>query len=74
MVDNNDITEKEQHKRSRRNTRTSRMVLPSEREVLLARLLLRVADKAAYDDADQEFLELYNDVKSIAEDIVRHGS
>ncbi len=67
-------TQATQFRRSRSNPRTSRTMLPSKREVLLARLLLRVADTVAARDRDQEFLELYNEVKSICEDIVRHAS
>ncbi len=46
-------------------------MLATKREVLLARLLLRVCDALALEDADQEFIELYNSIKPIAEALVR---
>lgn len=49
-------------------------VYPTAREVLLARLLLHVCDLIASADQDQEFLELYNGVKAIAEPVVRGGN
>ncbi len=44
---------------------------PTIREVSLARLLLRVAESVASQDRDQEFLEVYNEVKLIAEPLLR---
>lgn len=46
---------------------------PNAREVLLARLLLLVADRVTCRDEDQEFVDLYNEVKSLCEPIVRGG-
>ncbi len=48
-------------------------VLATHWEVLLAKLLLRIADKITGDDPDQEFLELYNDLKPLAEHTLRGG-
>lgn len=51
---------------------TIRKVHPSHREVLLARLLLQLIDELGKrEDLD---VELYNEVKSFAEPIVRGGS
>ncbi len=44
---------------------------PTQREVLLARMLLLVADRAAATDRDQNWIELYNEVKMIAEPLLR---
>lgn len=60
--------------RRARNRRINRKVLPTDREVLLARLLLLVADTIAAEDRDQEFIELYNGIKSLVEETLRHGS
>lgn len=49
-------------------------MFPNHREVLLARLLLQVADRIAGEDEDQEFIQLYNEVKAIAEPVVREAS
>lgn len=46
-------------------------VLANDWEVLLARLLLRVCDTVAESDRDQEFLELYNGLKPLAEKALR---
>lgn len=51
-----------------------REMLPTEREVLLARMLLWVCDELGNQDPDQEFIELYNRIKAIAEPIVRGGN
>ncbi len=48
-------------------------VLATEWEVLLARMLLRLADKIASEDEDQEFTELYNSIKPLAEHTMRGG-
>lgn len=48
-------------------------MFPSHREVLLARMLLRVADAIGASDADQEWVELYNEIKSIAEGVTREA-
>ncbi len=48
-----------------------RTVHPTQREVLLARMLLLVADRAASTDRDQNWLELYNEIKMIAEPVLR---
>lgn len=50
-----------------------RTMFPTAREVLLARLLLRVADEIGSKDEDQEFLDLYNEVKAFAEPVARTG-
>lgn len=50
-----------------------RTMFPTAREVLLARLLLRVADEVAQEDADQEWVELYNAIKAFAEPVLRIG-
>ncbi len=46
-------------------------VLATEWEVLLARMLLRLADKIASADEDQEFIELYNAIRPLAEHHIR---
>jgi len=48
-------------------------VLANDWEVLLARLLLRVCDTVADSDRDQEFLDLYNSLKPLAEKTLRKG-
>lgn len=58
----------------RPSTRTIRGVHPTHREVLLARLLLQVVDALGnHEDLDAA---LYDDVKAIAEPVVRsaHGA
>lgn len=55
----------------RRPTGVRNTVYPTGREVLLARLLLRIADTIASKDKDQEFTELYNECKRIAEPALR---
>ncbi len=56
---------------SKRPAGVRRTVFPTQREVLLARMLLLVADRAASSDRDQNWLELYNEIKMIAEPILR---
>lgn len=51
----------------------SARVLATHWEVLLARMLLRVCDEIAREDPDQEFTELYNDLKPLAEHTLRGG-
>ncbi len=63
--------EKRTFVREQRPHGVSRELLPSPREVLLARLLLRVADSIAGNDRDQEFIELYNECKTLGEAGVR---
>lgn len=46
-------------------------VLANSWEVLLARLLLRLCDRVAESDRDQEFVELYNSIKPLAEKALR---
>lgn len=46
-------------------------VLANDWEVLLARLLLRVCNTVAEADRDQEFLELYDSIKPLAEKTLR---
>ncbi len=58
-------------RRHSRDRSKSRRVLATEREVLLARLLLSLCDQVAKHDRNQEFIELYNSVKALAEPIVR---
>ncbi len=55
----------------RRPPGVRRTVHPTAREVSLARLLLRIASRVASQDRDQEFLEVYNEVKMIAEPLLR---
>ncbi len=57
--------------RKARNPMVRREVLPSTREVLLARMLLRVADRVAEGDRDQDFCWLYNECKLLAEGSLR---
>ncbi len=57
-----------------RDRARSSALLPTEREVLLARVCLYLCDRIGWDDADQDFLELYNSLKSLAEGVVRHGN
>ncbi len=59
--------------RKARNPSVRRTVLPTDREMLLARLLLRVADRIAETDRDQDFVELYNEVKVLSEGTLRNG-
>ncbi len=60
-----------QQRRSVRDRRVSKRVLAHNREVSLAKLLLRLCDTIGAIDSDQELLELYNDVKPIAESTLR---
>ncbi len=53
----------------RTTTNTRREVFPSEREVLLSRLLLLLIDEVGCSEALD--VDLYNEVKYIAEPIVR---
>ncbi len=46
-------------------------MLVSDREVLLARVLLHILDRVSKDDRDQEWLEFYNAIKPMAEGILR---
>lgn len=55
----------------KRQRGTRRTVHPTAREVSLARLLLRVAECVASRDRDQDFIEVYNEVKVIAEPMLR---
>ncbi len=59
--------------RTSRDPNVRNRLLATQREVSLARLLLCVADRVARKDRDQEFTELYNDLKSMFEGIVRDG-
>lgn len=48
-------------------------MLPTDREVLLARMCLLLADGLAAEDRDQNFLEIYNELKAIADRSLNHG-
>lgn len=61
-------------KRTERNRRLGRELLVTQREMLLAQLLLQVADRVATKDRDQDFLALYNEIKPIAEGVLRDAS
>ncbi len=67
------MTDNAQQRRKPRDRSVSREVLASPREVSLAKLLLHVANELGARDNDQEFLELYNAVKPIAEGALRHA-
>ena len=60
-----------QNVRKIRTLGVRRTLLATDREVLLAKLLLRVCDRLAEGDRDQEFIELYNSVKHLAEGVLR---
>ncbi len=62
-----------QQTRTQRPRNVSRQVLATAREVSLAKLLLHLCNIVGAGDRDQEFLELYNEVKPIAEGVLRHG-
>lgn len=57
--------------RTAKDRSVSHQLLATEREVLLAQLLLQVCDRIASDDRDQKFVELYNSVKFLAEGVLR---
>ncbi len=61
----------ENGRRQVRDRTRGRELLPTDREVFLARMLLFVADRVAKDDRDQEFVELYNALKELAEPCLR---
>ncbi len=63
-----------QFKRRARDRRIGRSLLVTQREMLLAQLLLQVADRVATKDRDQDFLALYNEIKPIAEGVLRDAS
>ncbi len=65
----NDVSSKQLKGRS--PMRVRKALYPTHREVLLARLLLLVADNIGRFDQSQEYLDLYNEVKLIAEPILR---
>ncbi len=56
-----------QQTRSVRDRSVSRRMLAHQSQVSLAKLLLRFCDALGAGDRDQEFLDLYNEVKPIAE-------
>ncbi len=60
-----------QQRRSVRDRSVSKRVLAHNREVLLARMCLRLCEIIGSLDTDQELLWLYNDVKPIAESTLR---
>lgn len=60
--------------RNSRNDRSSRGVLVTKRELLISQMLLLLADRIARDDEDQEFIELYNAIKPLAEGVLRNGT
>ncbi len=57
--------------RAVRDRSVGREVLASAREVSLSKLLLYICDRLGAQDSSQEFLELYNSVKPIAESTLR---
>ncbi len=63
-----------QRKRLARNRTIGREVLVTKREMLMAQLLLRVCDTIAHDDRDLEFIRLVDEIKPIAEGIMRNAS
>ncbi len=62
-----------QQTRTQRDRNLSRAMLASPREVSLAKLLLSLCDHVGSGDYDQNFTDLYNEVKPIAEGVLRHG-
>ncbi len=50
--------------------RSSRL-LATDRQMLLARVLLCVLRRLTRGDADQEFIDLYNDIKPLCENTLR---
>ncbi len=60
-----------QQTRRVRDRSVGREVLASAREVSLAKLLLYLCDRLGAQDSSQEFVELYNSVKPIAESTLR---
>ncbi len=56
-----------QQRRRVRDRTVSKRMLAHQSQMSLAKLLLRLCDTIASDDRDQEFLDLYNEVKPIAE-------
>ncbi len=56
-----------QQRRIVRDRSVSRRMLAHQSQVSLAKLLLRLCDALGAGDRDQEFLDLYNEVKPIAE-------
>ncbi len=60
-----------QSKRMPRDRGRSRAVLPTDREVLLARMCLHLAARCAGGDQDQEFIDTYDLVKALAEPTLR---
>jgi len=63
--------EKQQQLGPRERSRSFRAVHPTEREVLLARLLLQLVDHLGAEEAMD--VDLYNAVKPIAETTIRQG-
>ncbi len=59
--------ESSQQTRRVRDRSVSRRMLAHQSQVLLAKLLLRLCDHVGSGDYDQRFLDLYNEVKPIAE-------
>ncbi len=64
-------TMSDEQRRHPRDRRIGRQLLVTQREMLLAQLLLSVADRVAREDEDQEFTELYNACKLFAEGRLR---
>ncbi len=58
-------------RRTARDRKFSRKMLATQREMLLAQLLLLICDRVASTDEDQDFVSLYNSVKPIAEGVLR---
>ncbi len=48
-------------------------VLATKWEVLLARMCLRLCEESGAKDADQEMLAMYNELKPLAEHVLRGG-
>ncbi len=59
--------ESSQQIRRVRDRSVSKRMLAHQSQVSLAKLLLRLCDALGSGDHDQEFLDLYNEVKPIAE-------
>ncbi len=64
----------EQARRIGRNRSRGRVLLVTKREMLLAQLLLLVADTIAEDDRGQDFVELYNECRFVAEGVIHDAS
>lgn len=61
-------------RRTSRISRTSRKVLAREREMLVAQMLLLLCDAIDFAEPSLERDRLYNEIKPIAEGVLRNGS